>query len=764
MSTPKVSVIVPVFNVKTYLRECLDSILAQTLTDIEVICGDGGSTDGSLEIIQEYAQKDSRINYITKERSGYGQSMNDCMAMARGEYIGIVESDDAIEPDTYEVLYDLAKKNDLDWIRGDIYYYYSGMPEGKQLKRESIIYGGEFYNTVLNPQTDYRPYKSGLRTWSGIYKTAFLREHDIQHNETPGGSYQDVGFYLKTLYYANRVYFVNKAFYKWRQDNPGSSVHYDSAKLVEKSLKEWHLNREYLDKHPLIGNRALASYNYRKFFSYLWTIDMADADDKQKVQKLAAKEFSEALARGEIDKGFFECWEWNRFLEELKKWKMLLESPEVNAEDTGDILGAKEQAVEKGSLFKRAIKRFLRPFARVARKITNKLMSDVVFKFENELSSLLLRVNETAGDTQWQVRECTTELRQAIQEASGVKQQLQEQLEKNTCLIESLKPGIERLSEEIAVEADTIRTLVIRSEKLFDALTVIGQRIERNGEVLQEYSLHEGDTYDMISTIKQAIIDQGDILWKVKSRDEDIYDAVATIRQKVLDQGDVLWSTRDKVKDVELFAHQSADSLMWNFLFELKREKIENTIGSSPLYDSAFYLNNRYGSIVSAQHILGTLFKELPHQSVIDFGCGTGTWLWVAKALGAEEIFGIDGDYVPRALLLIPEENFMPADLENKIVLDRRYDLAMSLEVGEHLSESAADTYIDTLCDSADTILFSAAHPGQGGDCHINEQPREYWIEKFMARGFKLHEVRNRFQNDMKILPWYRENLMLFER
>ena len=82
MSTPKVSVIVPVFNVKTYLRECLDSILAQTLTDIEVICGDGGSTDGSLEIIQEYAQKDSRINYITKERSGYGQSMNDCMAMA----------------------------------------------------------------------------------------------------------------------------------------------------------------------------------------------------------------------------------------------------------------------------------------------------------------------------------------------------------------------------------------------------------------------------------------------------------------------------------------------------------------------------------------------------------------------------------------------------------------------------------------------------------------------------------------------------------
>ena len=76
MSNPKVSIIVPVFNVKAYLRECLDSILAQTLPEIEIICGDGGSNDGSLEIIQEYAQKDSRVHYITKEKSGYGQSVN----------------------------------------------------------------------------------------------------------------------------------------------------------------------------------------------------------------------------------------------------------------------------------------------------------------------------------------------------------------------------------------------------------------------------------------------------------------------------------------------------------------------------------------------------------------------------------------------------------------------------------------------------------------------------------------------------------------
>ena len=323
MSVPKVSVIVPVFNVKAYLNECLDSILAQTLPEIEIICGDGGSTDGSLEIIKEYAQKDARVRYISKEKSGYGQSVNECMDIADGRYTGIVESDDVIEPDTYEILYGLARRNDLDWIRGDIYYYYSGMPKERQLKHESIINGGNFYNIVLNPQTDYRPYKSGLRTWSGIYKTAFLRKYDIRHNETPGAAYQDVGFYLKTLYYARRVYFVDKAFYKWRQDNPGSSIHYNSAKLVEKSLNEWHLNQQYLDACPDIGPRAIASYHYRKFFSYLWTIDMAEDEDKRKVQKLAAEEFTKALHNGEIDKGFFEEREWKRFCKELKRWEKL---------------------------------------------------------------------------------------------------------------------------------------------------------------------------------------------------------------------------------------------------------------------------------------------------------------------------------------------------------------------------------------------------------------------------------------------------------
>ncbi len=309
---PKVTVVVPVFNVKTFLKECLDSILNQSLREIEVICGDGGSNDGSLEILREYEKKDKRVKVISREGSGYGQSVNECMDMAKGEYIGIVESDDKVDRYMYETLYYIAKGLDLDFIKSDLYFYYSGLPKNEQLVRESITYNKDYYNRIINPQVDINPYKSALRTWSGIYKKDFLNYYHIRHHETPGGSYQDVGFYLKTLYYARRVYYLDRPFYMWRQDNPGSSIHYNSAKLVEKSKKEWELNKEYLLNTPGATKRMWYSYNYRRFFSYMWTIDMAEGEDKDKMIDYARKEFKEALKNNQVSKEFFQD-EWINF-------------------------------------------------------------------------------------------------------------------------------------------------------------------------------------------------------------------------------------------------------------------------------------------------------------------------------------------------------------------------------------------------------------------------------------------------------------------
>lgn len=316
----KVSVIVPVFNTESFLAECLDSIISQTLTDIEIIIEDGGSTDKSLEIANEYAKKDSRIKIFSYPNTGYGYSMNHGFACALGEYVGIVEADDTIKPAMLEKLYKKAKELDLDWIRADIYLYYSyEEDDNKRLKRQAIIWDNG-YDKILNPQNDILPYRSGLRTWAGIYKLDFLKAHGISHNETPGGSYQDVGFYLKTLYYAKKVFFVKEAFYMWRQDNPASSIHLNAAKLVEKSLTEWNLNYNYLNEHPELGKMARASYNYRKFYSYRWTREMSDNDEVQKkiVEKAIKKEFSKAIKDGEIDRSFYFDDEWYQFLQFLK--------------------------------------------------------------------------------------------------------------------------------------------------------------------------------------------------------------------------------------------------------------------------------------------------------------------------------------------------------------------------------------------------------------------------------------------------------------
>lgn len=314
VKNPKVTVVVPVFNVAPFLRECLDSILNQTLEDIEIICGDGGSNDGSLEILEEYQNKDKRLRYISREGSGYGESVNECMDLAKGEYIGLVESDDKIKPDMYEVLYKIAKENDLDWIRSDIFLYYSGLPEDQQLVKESITYGNPIYNRVLDPRYEIGPYRTGLRSWSGIYKKAFLDFYQIRHHETPGGSYQDVGFYLKTLYDARKVYFLDKPFYMWRQDNPGSSIHYNSKKLVEKSLYEWDLNKKYLENRSDATQRMWGSYNYRRYHSYLWTIEMAKGEDKKEMIKFAKKELRKEYKNNHIVREFFYDQEWHDFL------------------------------------------------------------------------------------------------------------------------------------------------------------------------------------------------------------------------------------------------------------------------------------------------------------------------------------------------------------------------------------------------------------------------------------------------------------------
>jgi 2-polyprenyl-3-methyl-5-hydroxy-6-metoxy-1,4-benzoquinol methylase len=166
---------------------------------------------------------------------------------------------------------------------------------------------------------------------------------------------------------------------------------------------------------------------------------------------------------------------------------------------------------------------------------------------------------------------------------------------------------------------------------------------------------------------------------------------------------------------------------------------------------------------VSATIILPFVFDIVKPKSVLDIGCGNGSWLTVCKDLGVSEIFGVDGIQVERSELMIEESEFLKYDLTKKLELNKKYDMAISLEVAEHLPESAADTFVESLTSHTSTILFSAAIPQQGGQYHLNEQWPNYWNKKFKKRGFQAFDIlRLKFWDNEDVLWWYRQNMVFF--
>ena len=167
-TAPKVSILMPIYNVQYYLRECLDSIVNQTLADIEVICIDDGSTDDSGKILDEYAAKDTRFKIIHKENGGYGKAMNVGLDIARGEYIGIVESDDYIRPEMYEEQYQIARDNNLDMLKAD-FLRFIGEGESREFTYRNIANAKRDYNRIIRPLDELEIFHSNNVIWSGIY-------------------------------------------------------------------------------------------------------------------------------------------------------------------------------------------------------------------------------------------------------------------------------------------------------------------------------------------------------------------------------------------------------------------------------------------------------------------------------------------------------------------------------------------------------------------------------------------------------------------
>jgi SAM-dependent methyltransferase len=184
---------------------------------------------------------------------------------------------------------------------------------------------------------------------------------------------------------------------------------------------------------------------------------------------------------------------------------------------------------------------------------------------------------------------------------------------------------------------------------------------------------------------------------------------------------------------------------------------------SGQLYGEQFFADQDPGSARSADAIVPIVVDMLQPTSVVDVGCGLGSWLAVFEQHGVERILGIDGDWVDVASLKIPAERYLARDLTKPLRVDKQFDLVLSLEVGEHLPPESAEIFVESLTTLGPVIVFSAALPGQGGTGHLNEQWPEYWVQLFAARGYTAIDcIRDRIWNDERVDFCYAQNTLLF--
>lgn len=295
------SVLMPIYNASTYLRQSLDSVTNQTLTNIEVICINDGSTDNSLEIIREYAERDSRIVIIDKPNSGYGDSMNRGLDIAKGKYIAILEPDDWYEPDMLETLYNLAIEHNLDVVKGDFYQYSNQTRQDRQYH----LFRSEQCNKVFNSNQDTFVYSLQPSIWSALYKREFLIKNNIRFLDTPGASYQDTSFNFKVFATARCAMFVDKPLLHYRIDNDQSSIN-NIAKKLPYIDKEYDEIDSFVVKNNLSNKLGSITVECRHR-TYVWAMEQLSISLIRSYVICCADTLRQSISKHGIDNTYTSC-------------------------------------------------------------------------------------------------------------------------------------------------------------------------------------------------------------------------------------------------------------------------------------------------------------------------------------------------------------------------------------------------------------------------------------------------------------------------
>jgi len=302
---PHVSVVVPVYNVERYLRQCLNSLIHQTLKNIEIIIVNDGSTDNCPVICDEYAERDKRVKVIHQQNGGYGKACNVGFNAARGEYIGIIEADDFAALDMFMRLYNAAKAHNLDIARSQHYFYRTRENTYKRYNQTHIP-----PNIIFSPLENHSVFYLRVAVWSQIYRSQFIRENSIRFLETSGASYQDTSFSFKAHACANRFMLIEDSLVYYRYDNEKSSIRSkekpycicDEFAEIERFAKEKGL---YDDLKYLIAKMKFKKYN--------WNYNRLEKELAAVFLRTFVSEMRQSNAKKEIKRELFEKGEYKAY-------------------------------------------------------------------------------------------------------------------------------------------------------------------------------------------------------------------------------------------------------------------------------------------------------------------------------------------------------------------------------------------------------------------------------------------------------------------
>jgi glycosyltransferase involved in cell wall biosynthesis len=271
---PKVSVVVPVYGVEKYLRQCVDSILAQTLRDIEVILVDDGSPDKCPEIIDEYAARDTRVVALHQPNGGYGRAVNRGIEAARGDFIGIIESDDWIEPDMYEKLYAKATADNSDVVKCSFYKYDSLAGNKRKINRKWKI---GYVNLFDAPDRGFalRDFPQIVMfhasVWAGMYRGDFIRKNNIRMIETNRTMYQDFPFMCEVMSRAESISVVKDYLVHYRMEEGQNS---STKSKGQKSANVIQMASRCIDGIEILKNNGVLDIVKEEIYFHAWTANM----------------------------------------------------------------------------------------------------------------------------------------------------------------------------------------------------------------------------------------------------------------------------------------------------------------------------------------------------------------------------------------------------------------------------------------------------------------------------------------------------------